>query len=143
VGPPGVRSTTSAPGARRKGLFEGEEEAVSRKEAKLEYGAGLEGVNEDLAELSVKETEFLPITTRRTCTSPARRFGRSPPASSSKSRSSTGPTPTNSAPGEEFSRKHPGQWNPYAALPQLRLLTYQMPEELLAIAMPANSTSST
>src|SRR5204863_6719489 len=47
-----------------KELFEGEEEAVAKKEAKLEYTSGLEEVNEDLGVLSEKETEFLPITTR-------------------------------------------------------------------------------
>ena len=47
-----------------KELFEGEEDAVAKKEAKLEYTAGLEGVNEDLSVLSEKETEFLPITTK-------------------------------------------------------------------------------
>jgi len=30
--------------------------------------------------------------------------------------------------------KNPGKWNPYGALPQMRLFTYQMPEELVAIA---------
>lgn len=35
---------------------------------------------------------------------------------------------------EAFARTHPGQRNPYGALPQMRLLTYQMPDELLAIA---------
>src|SRR5690606_30256132 len=35
---------------------------------------------------------------------------------------------------EQFAKAHPGKRNPYGALPQLRLLTYQMPEELLAIA---------
>ena len=43
-----------------KELFEGEEDAVAKKEVKIEYGAGLENVNEDLTELSEKETEFLP-----------------------------------------------------------------------------------
>ena len=47
-----------------KELFEGEEEAVAQKEAKLEYGVALENVNEDLQVLSEKETEFLPITTK-------------------------------------------------------------------------------
>ena len=47
-----------------KELFEGEEEAVAKKETKLEYATGLEDVNEDLSELSEKETEFLPITTK-------------------------------------------------------------------------------
>ena len=36
-----------------KELFEGEEESVAKKEAGLEYGSGLEQVNEDLVELSV------------------------------------------------------------------------------------------
>jgi len=35
---------------------------------------------------------------------------------------------------EDFTRKKPGRWNPYALYPQMRLLTYQMPDELLAIA---------
>ena len=35
---------------------------------------------------------------------------------------------------EEFAQKNPGKWNPYGALPQMRLLTYKMPEEILAIA---------
>ncbi|WP_323824433.1 hypothetical protein, partial [Pseudomonas aeruginosa] len=29
---------------------------------------------------------------------------------------------------------HPDQRNPYGALPQMRLLTYRMPEELLVVA---------
>ncbi|MTE24259.1 GIY-YIG nuclease family protein [Microbacterium sp. ZXX196] len=33
-----------------------------------------------------------------------------------------------------FADAHPGEKNPYAALPEMRLLTYKMPEELLAIA---------
>ncbi len=47
-----------------KELFEGEEETVAKREAKLEYAAALEDVNEDLGVLSEKETEFLPITTK-------------------------------------------------------------------------------
>jgi hypothetical protein len=35
---------------------------------------------------------------------------------------------------EKFATKNPDKWNPYGALPQMRLLTYQMPDELLAIA---------
>jgi hypothetical protein len=35
---------------------------------------------------------------------------------------------------EAFAAKHPGNGNPYGALPEMRLLTYQMPEELLSIA---------
>ena len=34
----------------------------------------------------------------------------------------------------EFARRSPSGKNPYAALPQMRLMTYQMPDELLAVA---------
>ena len=47
-----------------KELFEGEDEAVARKEANLEYATNLDKMNEDLGVLSEKETEFLPITTK-------------------------------------------------------------------------------
>ena len=47
-----------------KELFEGEDDAVAKKETKLEYAAVLDVVNEDLDELSGEETDFLPITTR-------------------------------------------------------------------------------
>src|SRR5690606_8806680 len=47
-----------------KELFEGEDEAIAKKEEKLEYAAGLESLNTDLSELSEQETEFLPVTTR-------------------------------------------------------------------------------
>jgi hypothetical protein len=33
-----------------------------------------------------------------------------------------------------FTDEHPGERNPYASLPEMRLLTYQMPDELVAIA---------
>ncbi|MFM7080626.1 MAG: restriction endonuclease, partial [Actinomycetota bacterium] len=35
---------------------------------------------------------------------------------------------------QTFAAKNPDKWNSYAALPEMRLLTYQMPEELIAIA---------
>ncbi|HEY6373799.1 MAG TPA: hypothetical protein VIX37_24720, partial [Candidatus Sulfotelmatobacter sp.] len=35
---------------------------------------------------------------------------------------------------ENFATKNPGEANPYGALPQMRLLTYRMPDELLTVA---------
>ena len=40
-----------------KELFEGEDDEVAKKETKLEYAAGLEDVNEDIAVLSAKESK--------------------------------------------------------------------------------------
>src|SRR6266487_4278786 len=45
-------------------LFEGEDNAVAKKEMTLEYAAGLEGVNEDLGVLSETEADVLPIRTK-------------------------------------------------------------------------------
>ena len=76
-----------------KELFEGEDDSVAKQEAKIEYASGLESVNEDLSELSEKEAEFLPITTRAylyLSGTPFRAL-----ATASRSRSSTGPTPMN------------------------------------------------
>jgi len=117
-----------------KELFEGEEEAVARKEAKLEYGAGLEGVNEDLTELSEKETEFLPITTKAYLYLSGTPFKALATGEFIEEQIFNWTYTDEQRAKEAFAARNPGQWNPYGALPQMRLLTYQMPEELVAIA---------
>lgn len=117
-----------------KELFEGEEEAVSRKEAKLEYAAGLEDVNEDLAILREKETEFLPITTKAYLYLSGTPFRALATGEFIEEQIFNWTYTDEQRAKEEFGEKNPGKWNPYGALPQMRLLTYQMPDELLAIA---------
>ncbi|MCP9468886.1 MAG: hypothetical protein NNA31_02680 [Nitrospira sp.] len=115
-------------------LFEGEEEAVARKEAKLECADGLADINEDLAVLSEKETEFLPITTKAYLYLSGTPFRALATGEFIEEQIFNWTYTDEQRAKEEFARKHPGAPNPYAALPQLRLLTYQMPDELLAIA---------
>ena len=117
-----------------KELFEGEEEAVAKKEAKLEYAAGLEDVNEDLSELSEKETEFLPITTKAYLYLSGTPFRALATGEFIEEQIFNWTYTDEQRAKEEFARKNPGKWNPYGALPQMRLLTYQMPDELVAIA---------
>ena len=117
-----------------KELFEGEEEAVAKKEAKLEYAAGLEDVNEDLSELSEKETEFLPITTKAYLYLSGTPFRALATGEFIEEQIFNWTYTDEQRAKEEFAAKNPGKWNPYGALPQMRLLTYQMPDELLAIA---------
>lgn len=117
-----------------KELFEGEEEAVANKEAKLEYGSGLEDVNEDLSELSEKETEFLPITTKAYLYLSGTPFRALSTGEFIEEQIFNWTYTDEQRAKEEFAAKNPGKWNPYGALPQMRLLTYQMPDELLAIA---------
>jgi L-rhamnose mutarotase len=117
-----------------KELFEGEEEAVAKKEAKLEYAADLADVNEDLSELSEKETEFLPITTNAYLYLSGTPFKALATGEFIEEQIFNWTYTDEQRAKEEFAAKSPGKWNPYGALPQMRLLTYQMPEELVAIA---------
>jgi predicted house-cleaning noncanonical NTP pyrophosphatase (MazG superfamily) len=117
-----------------KELFEGEEEAVAKKEAKLEYGSGLDDVNEDLSELSQNETEFLPITTRAYLYLSGTPFRALATGEFIEEQIFNWTYTDEQRAKERFAAKKPGEWNPYGALPQMRLLTYQMPDELLAIA---------
>jgi hypothetical protein len=117
-----------------KELFEGEEEAVAKKEAKLEYASGLEHVNEDLSELSEKETEFLPITTKAYLYLSGTPFRALATGEFIEEAIFNWSYTDEQRAKEEFAAKHAGKWNPYGGLPQMRLLTYQMPEELVAIA---------
>ena len=115
-------------------LFEGEEDTVAKKEAKLEYTAGLEGMNEDLSVLSEKESEFLPITTRAYLYLSGTPFKALATGEFIEEQIFNWTYTDEQRAKEQFATKNPGRLNPYGALPQLRLLTYQMPDELLAIA---------
>ncbi|GAB1344158.1 GIY-YIG nuclease family protein [Gemmatimonas sp.] len=117
-----------------KELFEGEEDAVAKKEAKLEYAAGLEKVNADLTELSEKETEFLPITTKAYLYLSGTPFKALATGEFIEEQIFNWTYTDEQRAKQSFASKNPGAWNPYGALPQMRLLTYQMPEELVAIA---------
>jgi hypothetical protein len=117
-----------------KELFEGEEEAVAKKEAKLEYAGDLDGVNEDLAVLSEAETEFLPITTRAYLYLSGTPFKALATGEFIEEQIFNWTYTDEQRAKEAFARDHPRKRNPYAGLPQMRLLTYQMPDELLAVA---------
>lgn len=117
-----------------KELFEGEEKNVSKKEARLEYATGLEKMNEDLNVLSQKEAEFLPITTRAYLYLSGTPFRALATGEFIEEQVFNWTYTDEQRAKEKFATKHPRKWNPYGALPQMRLLTYQMPDELLATA---------
>jgi hypothetical protein len=117
-----------------KELFEGEEDAVAKKETKLEYAVGLEKVNEDLTVLSEQEVKFLPITTKAYLYLSGTPFRALSTGEFIEEQIFNWTYTDEQHAKEEFAANKPGKWNPYGALPQMRLLTYQMPDELLAIA---------
>jgi hypothetical protein len=117
-----------------KELFEGEDDAVAKKEAKLEYGLALQEVNEDFTVLSENETEFLPITTRAYLYLSGTPFKALATGEFIEEQIFNWTYTDEQRAKEAFAAENPGKWNPYGALPQMRLLTYQMPDELVAIA---------
>jgi hypothetical protein len=117
-----------------KELFEGEDDAVAKKEAKLEYAGELDGVNEDLTVLSNKEADFLPITARAYLYLSGTPFKALSTGEFIEEQIFNWTYTDEQRAKAEFALAHPTKRNPYATLPQMRLLTYQMPDELLAIA---------
>ena len=127
-----------------KELFEGEDDTEAKEEAKREYAPLLETLNEDLGQLSANETEFLPITTQAYLYLSGTPFRALATGEFIEEQIFNWTYTDEQHAKEQFAAEHPGRRNPYGALPQLRLLTYRMPEELLArLPAPGSSTSST
>jgi hypothetical protein len=92
-------------GRGRSGRQEGDQARIRRRPG---------GVNEDLRSSRRRRPSFCPSRPRPTSISPARRSRRWPRASSSRSRSSTGPTPTSSAPRKSSPPRTPANGTPTA-----------------------------
>lgn len=117
-----------------KELFEGEDAPVARQEASLEYASDLENVNEDLSVLSEDEVEFLPIATRAYLYLSGTPFKALATGEFIEEQIFNWTYTDEQRAKAEFAAHNPGKRNPYGALPQMRLMTYQMPDELLAVA---------
>lgn len=117
-----------------KELFEGEDASQAKKETKLEYADGLDNVNEDLGVMSESETEFLPITTRAYLYLSGTPFKALTTGEFIEEQIFNWTYTDEQRAKAEFAAQNPGKRNPYGALPQMRLLTYQMPPEITHIA---------
>lgn len=117
-----------------KELFEGEDDSQIKAETKLVYNPELDAYNEELDELSVHETEFLPITTRAYLYLSGTPFKALATGEFIEEQIFNWTYTDEQRVKEQFAKVHPDKWNPYGALPQMRLLTYQMPDELVSIA---------
>lgn len=117
-----------------KELFEGEDDTEIKEETQLEYNKVLDDYNEDLDVLSEPETEFLPITTRAYLYLSGTPFKALASGEFIEEQIFNWTYTDEQRAKEKFSKNHPEKWNPYLALPQMALMTYQMPDELLAIA---------
>jgi hypothetical protein len=117
-----------------KELFEGEEEALARAEAQLDDQKRLKEKIADLQQPLEKESDFLPISARAYLYLSGTPFKALATGEFIEEQIFNWTYTDEQRAKEELAKLHPGKRNPYGALPQLRLLTYQMPDELLAIA---------
>lgn len=115
-------------------LFEGEDDDVVRSAERQEYSAGLDEVNDDLIELGARENEFLPITARAYLYLSGTPFRALATGEFIEEQIFNWTYTDEQRAKARYAEEHPGEPNPYAALPELRLFTYQMPEELFAVA---------
>ncbi len=117
-----------------KELFEGEETSEAKKEVANEFGDELSVFDEALGELGGSEDNFLPISTKAYLYLSGTPFKALATGEFIEEQIFNWTYTDEQRAKQEFQKKYPEKWNPYAALPEMRLLTYQMPDEIVAIA---------
>jgi hypothetical protein len=117
-----------------KELFEGEEEALEREEKLLEDAKKLTDRVAEMQEPLEAETDFLPITTQAYLYLSGTPFKALATGEFIEEQIFNWTYTDEQRAKAQFGAENPDQWNPYGSLPQMRLLTYQMPDELLSIA---------
>jgi hypothetical protein len=117
-----------------KELFEGEDTSEAKKEVANEFGDELAVFDEALGELGGSEDNFLPISTKAYLYLSGTPFKALATGEFIEEQIFNWTYTDEQRAKQEFQKKYPEKWNPYAALPEMRLLTYQMPDEIVAIA---------
>lgn len=115
-------------------LFEGEDEGEAKKEAAAEFNPDLVGFNEEFDELGENEIDFLPITTRSYLYLSGTPFKALASGEFIEEQIFNWTYTDEQRAKQLWPEQHPDRPNPYRALPEMRLLTYKMPDELLAVA---------
>lgn len=117
-----------------KELVEDEEARIAREEAQIEDAKRVKEKIADRQEPLEKESDFLPITTRAYLYLSGTPFKALATGEFIEEQIFNWTYTDEQRAKEDFALKNPDKWNPYGALPQMRLLTYQMPDELVSIA---------
>ena len=117
-----------------KELFEGEDDDAAKAEIKEQYAIGLDEINDELDVVGKDQDLFLPITTRAYLYLSGTPFKALATGEFIEEQIFNWTYTDEQRAKAEHAAAHPHERNPYGALPQMRLLTYQMPDELLSIA---------
>jgi hypothetical protein len=117
-----------------KELFEGEDESEQKKESNLVYNPVLDDFHQEIGDLNADELDFLPISARAYLYLSGTPFRAIATGEFIEEQIYNWSYSDEQKAKHDFFLNHPEKWNPYQSLPQLNLLTYQMPDELIAIA---------
>ena len=117
-----------------KELFEGEDESEAKKEIENEFGKLLEEFKENLDNLNGTERDFLPISSKAYLYLSGTPFKALATGEFIEEQIFNWTYADEQREKNRYSERYPEKWNPYSSLPEMRLLTYQMPDELVAIA---------
>lgn len=119
-----------------KALFEGEEAKVADKELDAEFANGaLDTFDTELDELGNNEAEFLPITTRSYLYLSGTPFKALATGEFIEEQIFNWTYTDEQEAKAAWELEQPGERNPYGSLPEMRLLTYQMPDDILSVAV--------
>ena len=114
-------------------LFEGEDADIAKKEEFLEYNPVLDEVHEELGDLKETEAEALKLSSRAYLYLSGTPFRALAEGEFIEEQIFNWTYSDEQRAKAEYVSEN-GEHNPYAALPEMRLFTYQMPEELVSIA---------
>ena len=117
-----------------KELFASDEDRIQKDEQQLDDVKVLKDKIADWSEPLGNETDFLPITTKAYLYLSGTPFKALASGEFIEEQIFNWTYTDEQRAKEEFAAKFPSERNPYGSLPQMRLLTYQMPDELLAVA---------
>ena len=119
-----------------KALFEGEDKKVADKELAAELADGaLDTFDTELDELGSDEAEFLPITTRAYLYLSGTPFKALATGEFIEEQIFNWTYTDEQEAKAVWELEHPDERNPYGSLPEMRLLTYQMPDDILSVAV--------
>lgn len=117
-----------------KELFEGEDEKAAKKELETEFNPSLEVFEEQLEVLENDEDGFIALQARAYLYLSGTPFKALATGRFIEDQIFNWTYTDEQRAKAEFAAKHPDKLNPYGALPEMRLFTYKMPDELLAVA---------
>ena len=117
-----------------KELFEGEDPEEIQKEFSSSLETDFDTFDEELDELGNKENDFLPIGTKAFLYLSGTPFRALATGEFIEEQIFNWTYTDEQRAKQHWEVDHPGEQNPYRSLPELRLMTYQMPDDIISVA---------